>query len=166
MKKLLTVALQIAVLAAQLVSPAQAAPGVAVQSDRTARMETRIVDRINQVRAEHQLKKLASSSTLTMIARKYAHRMATEDFFSHYDPSGDSVAERVTQAGMDYRLVGENIFKSFNIGNPVEPAVNQWMQSPGHRKNILTGDFTETGVGIWKEGDEYRIVQVFMKPME
>jgi len=70
----------------------------------------------------------------------------------------------VKEAGLNYRMVGENIFGSYNMDDPAGAAVNKWMQSPGHRKNILTPEFTQTGVGIWKEGSRYRFVQVFLKP--
>ncbi|MFA5700451.1 MAG: CAP domain-containing protein [Desulfuromonas sp.] len=127
-------------------------------------MESRITDQINQIRAEKHLNKLEPSPNIARVARQYARRMVIEDFFSHYGPSGDSVADRVKEAGLDYRMVGENIFGSYNLDDPAAAAVNKWMQSPGHRKNILTPEFTQTGVGIWKEGSRYRFVQVFLQP--
>lgn len=143
-----------------------APPETEVQPESIARMESRIVDKINQVRAKNDLEKLGHSTDLTKVARMYARRMATEDFFSHYGPSGDSVADRLTETGLDYRMVGENIFRSYNVDDPVDAAVKKWMQSPGHRENILMAEFSETGVGIWKEADRYTIVQVFRKPAE
>ena len=140
--------------------------GADVQSERIARMESRIVDLINQIRAENKLKKLDTSPGMTRVARGYARRMVIENFFSHYDPSGESVVDRVKDAGIDYRRVGENIFGSYNLDDPGRAAVNKWMQSQGHRENILTPEFTETGVGIWEVENRYRIVQVFLKPAE
>jgi len=173
MKNLWVITLLILILASPLLSLAKPSKeesgissGAEVQSERIARMESRIVDQVNQIRAENQLNKLDTSPGMTLVARDYARRMVIEDFFSHYDPSGDSVAVRVKDAGIDYRMVGENIFGSYNLDDPGEAAVNKWMQSQGHRENILTPEFTQTGVGIWKEKNRYRIVQIFLKPAE
>lgn len=171
MKNLCIISLLLVISAFPLLSSAKSSnqksekpAGVRVQSDRIARMESRITDQINQIRAEKHLNRLETSPDIARVARKYARRMVIEDFFSHYGPAGDSVADRVKEAGLDYRMVGENIFGSYNMDDPAGAAVKKWMQSPGHRKNILTPEFTQTGVGIWKEGDRYRFVQVFMKP--
>ncbi len=51
-----------------------------------------------------------------------------------------------------------------NIPQPVPTAIDGWMKSPGHRDNILRPIFTQTGVGVWQEGDKYYITQLFLLP--
>jgi hypothetical protein len=59
---------------------------------------------------------------------------------------------------------GENLFKSVHAPDPVRMAVQGWMQSPGHRRNILLKEFTETGVGIWHKGADHYSTQLFRRP--
>jgi uncharacterized protein YkwD len=53
------------------------------------------------------------------------------------DASSDTPAQRVRAGGLSYWVVGENLFKSTNAPEPVPLAVKGWMESPGHRENIL-----------------------------
>jgi uncharacterized protein YkwD len=81
-----------------------------------------------------------------------------------YKSDGSTLAQRVRAGGISYSVVGENLFKSINAPEPVPLAVKGWMNSPGHRENILRTEFTETGVGVWRKGNTYYITQLFMKP--
>lgn len=140
------------------------APDTPAQSKTIAQMETRVRQRINEVRQEQGLEPLQANERLAKVARAYSQEMATKNFFSHVDPEGDGPAERVRAGGLSYRIVAENLFKSTNAPEPVPLAVKGWMASPGHRENILRGGVTETGVGVWREGDTYYITQLFMRP--
>lgn len=151
-------------LAVQSEEPVRGDLNVVAQSESIAEMEAAVYERINDTRIKHGLEPLQDNTTLNKIARDYSHRMEDEGFFSHYDPSGRDVAGRLQSAGLSFRWVGENIFKSYNVHDPVETAVQGWMQSQGHRENILRKEFTETGVGIWKEGKTYHFTQVFRRP--
>jgi uncharacterized protein YkwD len=134
------------------------------QSSATARMEAEVVERINEIRREHGLQTLEPDERLTGIARSYSRLMGEKDFFSHTGPTGDSVADRVRVAGVSYRRVGENLFKSFNNPNPVPISVKGWMESPGHRGNILHPEYTHTGVGVWCGGKTCYFTQIFLRP--
>ena len=129
----------------------------------TAAMERRVVERINEIRQQHDLQPLKVHQTLTEIARDYSQAMATQSFFSHSGPEGNNIGDRVRDAGICYRAVGENLAKNFNVAEPVEAAVTGWMNSEGHRKNILTAEFRETGVGIWRDGKTFHFTQVFLR---
>lgn len=118
---------------------------------------------VNQERAAVGLPALVHSDTLARQAEGYACELAFYDFFDHENPvTGSTLADRAEQYGYDYRLLGENLA----AGQPTpEQAVSEWMDSPGHRANILNEGFTELGVGVIT-GGSYGIywVQEFGRP--
>jgi uncharacterized protein YkwD len=154
--------LAVLALALGLVSAfAAAAPP---RSATVAGLEAAIGDRINAIRAEHGLPPLRSNPALAAVAREHSRKMSRERFFAHEDPGGDSVADRLRAAGLGYRGLGENIARSRNAPDPAAAAVEGWMASEGHRANILRDTFTETGVGVWRDGEIYYVTQVFRRP--
>lgn len=138
----------------------------AAQSDDVAAMERRLLERINLIRRSHGLDPLQADESLTRIARGYSFRMNRFGFFGHFDPAGNDVADRLRGEGIRFAMVAENIAKNINFSDPVETAVDGWMNSDGHRENILTPEFRLTGVGIWKDGSVYHFTQVFMEPWQ
>jgi uncharacterized protein YkwD len=112
-------------------------------------MERRCFDEINRVRQGHRLAPLEYSKELLAVARGHSRRMSEEGFFSHTDPEGLSTLERVNRAGIKWRSVAENIASSSGYTNPVAISMHGWMNSAGHRRNILNPDFTMTAVGVW-----------------
>jgi len=125
-------------------------------------VERRIFQAINQVRQENKLPPLKWSVKMAEVARSHSTRMATKRFFSHEDPKFGGPDNRLSLAGIAWRLCGENIFEEYGEADPVRSAVRGWMQSSGHRKNILTRGFTHTGIGvaIGRNGG-YTITQMF-----
>jgi uncharacterized protein YkwD len=75
--------------------------------------------------------------------------MAARDFFDHTNPDGDGPGERVTASGYRWSTYGENIAKGQQTP---EAVMTSWMNSPGHRANILNCAFEEIGVGIHDGG--------------
>lgn len=138
-------------------------PPAPAQSPETAEIETQIQQRINAIRLEQGLTDLQQNERLAEVARRYSQRMAEQNFFSHTSPDGDTPAQRVQSAGIRYWLVGENLFRSTNIPQPVDAAVEGWMESPGHRENILRSEYRETGIGVWRQGSDYYITQLFLR---
>jgi uncharacterized protein YkwD len=126
-------------------------------------MEEEIRQRINQIRHQRGLSQLQRHDRLEQVARSYSQRMAEENFFSHTSPSGDSMVQRVQSAGIFYFVLGENLFKGTNLPEPVSVAVKGWMDSPGHRANILRSEYRETGIGIWRSGNTYYFTQLFLR---
>jgi len=141
------------------------APNVAAQNPSIEQMENTVRARINGERRKHGLQPLEGNHTLDRIAREYSRRMSRERFFSHYDAQGKSAADRVRAAGVAYSVVGENLFLSANAPNPINGSVKGWMKSKDHRINILTENYTQTGVGIWKRGRTYLFTQIFIRPL-
>lgn len=149
----------------RIVTGAESEHGPPPQTEAVRKMETEVIDRVNQRRKAHDLNPLAEKDLLSRIAREYSRRMIRKEFFSHEAPSGGTPSDRIREAGLRYRWVGENLAMFGNVTQPAPRAVKQWMGSAAHRKNILQGEFTHTGVGIWKEGNRYYITQVFMQPL-
>jgi uncharacterized protein YkwD len=134
------------------------------QSEATAQMEFEALERINRIRRDNGLEPLKSHPVLTRLARDFSRQMARGKFFDHESPDGKTLVDRIREAKLEYALIGENIFKSVNVQGPAERAVLAWMNSSGHKKNILTADFTTTGLGVWQDGKTCYFTQEFMRP--
>lgn len=116
------------------------------------------------MRRNRRLPRLNFSEELLPVARGYSRRMAEQHFFSHSDPEGRTVRERVDEADIKWRIVGENLAYSNGYLNPVAASVSGWMESPGHRRNILEPDYNLTAIGAWisPEGTVY-FTEIFIK---
>jgi len=134
------------------------------QSATTAMLEEDVLARVNQIRQDEGLKPLRVNRPLTAIARGFSRQMAVENFFSHEAPSGETLEDRIRDARLDFARIGENIYKCTNLPNPAASAVKAWMNSPGHRHNVLTAEYSETGIGVWKQGKTYYFTQDFIRP--
>jgi uncharacterized protein YkwD len=90
--------------------------------------------------------------------------MATNNFFSHTDPQGRRSGKRADQLGVsDWKQIGENI-AWLSGKDPAERVVRCWMQSSGHRENILTSSYRESGIGLSIAADgKYYFTQVFVR---
>jgi uncharacterized protein YkwD len=87
---------------------------------------------------------LAIHSALNTAAQGHADDMAANGYFSHTSQDGRSLADRISQAGYSYQTAGENIAR----GQPSATEVmDAWMNSSGHRANILNCSFEDLGVG-------------------
>jgi uncharacterized protein YkwD len=107
---------------------------------------------LNNERGAQGLRPVAEVPGLTQPSRAYSARMVAESFFAHESPDGGTLVDRLTGAGYiapdgDW-TVGENI--AWGQGHLATPRniVAAWMASPGHRKNVLTGEYTEIGLGV------------------
>jgi len=107
---------------------------------------------LNDERATAGLHPLTTAPRLTQPSGVYSARMVTENFFAHEAPDGATLTDRLTAAGYidpdgDW-VVGENIAWGQGDLGTARNIMIAWMNSPGHRHNILTGEFTEVGIGI------------------
>lgn len=127
-------------------------------------LELQCVDEVNRQRQAYGLRALEPSRELLEVAREYSRWMAEEKFFSHVDPHGQTVRQRVTEAGIKWRVLGENLAYSNGYTNPVAASLRGWMDSPGHRRNILDRAFQKTAVGVWiaDDGTVY-FTEIFMQ---
>ncbi|MEV4427891.1 sigma-70 family RNA polymerase sigma factor [Streptomyces sp. NPDC049602] len=111
-----------------------------------------VISLVNSERAKAGCGPLAEHPLLTKAAQGHSDDMAARDFFDHTNPDGDGPGERITAAGYTWSAYGENIAKGQTTAAQV---MESWMNSPGHRANILNCDFKEIGVGIHTAGGPY-----------
>ena len=106
--------------------------------------ETEVFNLVNQVRANHGRKPLACDATASKVAHDYSRYMCDESFFSHTGLDGSSPFTRLKAAGATYKSAGENIAAGQKTPQKV---MEGWMNSSGHRANILRSGYTHIGVG-------------------
>jgi Cysteine-rich secretory protein family len=134
-------------------------------------VETQIVEMTNSFRAQNKLQNVKSNAVLTAIARAYATYLAKNGKFSH-TADGREASERVSAGGYEWCETGENLAsfldsRGFTSLDLAKSSVEGWINSPGHRKNMLAEFVTETGVGVARApGDKPKFiaVQLFARP--
>lgn len=127
-------------------------------------MEWRMLFLLNADRRIHHLKALTMQSDLRVVARNHSFHMAEEDFFSHTDKANRSPGDRIKGAGITDVVFGENLAKMRGFEHVTEQAEDALMKSPGHRANILNGDFNCVGVGVIQAKDQtYYFTQNFAR---
>ncbi|WP_448331341.1 CAP domain-containing protein [Streptomyces sp. DSM 41534] len=112
--------------------------------DGLLRLTSEVIALTNAERAAARLAPLAQDPRLAAAAQAHSDDMVARDFYSHTGPEGHQPWDRARAAGATHRGIGENI--ACGQRSPAE-VVRGWMDSPGHRANILKPDFTHIGVG-------------------
>ena len=152
-------------------APAKAAPApaaapakeeAAAPSTNIGAYEQQVVDLVNKERAAAGLPALKVNTKLAGVAEKKAEDLRDKNYFDHNSPTYGSPFDMMKQFGISYSSAGENIAKGQKTP---EAVMNGWMNSPGHRANILNSNFTEIGVGYVTDsnGTTYW-VQHFLRP--
>ncbi|MBT2255800.1 CAP domain-containing protein [Priestia megaterium] len=124
----------------------------AEQTKDASQFEQKVVDLVNQERQKQGLKPLTLNKKLSDVARTKSKDMMDKGYFDHNSPTYGSPFDMMKQFGIEYTTAGENIAKG---QQSPEDVMNAWMNSDGHRKNILNPDFTEIGVGYVKGDTTY-----------
>ena len=101
----------------------------------------------NEARTDRGMRPLCVDPRLTRAARSHSREMIRKDYFSHSSYNGESVSARLMRFGYDCGTCGENIAGGFGTPARPGPVFDRWMGSPGHRANILSGEFRRVGVG-------------------
>ncbi|WLR56756.1 CAP domain-containing protein [Mesobacillus subterraneus] len=127
----------------QAKAPAQE-PAAAPVSSAVSAYEQKVVELTNQERAKNGLKPLALDTELSKVAREKSRDMQSKGYFSHTSPTYGSPFDMMKKFGITYRSAGENI--AMGQRTP-EEVVQAWMNSSGHRANILNSSYTHIGVG-------------------
>ena len=120
--------------------------------------ESEVVRLVNEIRAQNGLGTLKENWELSRVARFKSQDMKDNNYFSHTSPVYGSPFEMMKNFGISYRSAAENIAKGQSSPQAV---VNAWMNSSGHRANILNSSFTEIGVGYVKSGNYW--TQMFIR---
>lgn len=113
------------------------------------RYEREVIRLVNEIRQQNGLKTLTENWELSRVARYKSQDMLDHRYFSHTSPTYGSPFQMLKAFGLSYRTAGENIAKGYSSPQAV---VNGWMNSSGHRANILNASYTQIGVGYVAQG--------------
>lgn len=102
---------------------------------------------MNAERQAGGLRMLVWDEQVAELARSHAFKMAENKFFSHRSQGGETVDGRANQMGVRWIGIGENIATLKGFEDPATVAVDKWMSSMGHKKNILNGQFQISAIG-------------------
>jgi uncharacterized protein YkwD len=122
--------------------------------EHTAEARAAVLCLVNQHRAERGLAPLVEHPALQAAAQGHAEDMGRREFYAHDNPDGADPHKRITSAGYRGRTTGENIHWGIGINATPARIVDGWMNSPGHRANILRSEFTHVGTGIAYDAPE------------
>lgn len=111
--------------------------------------ESEVIRLVNEIRAERGLKALTANWELSRVARYKSQDMVDNRYFSHTSPVYGSPFQMIRAFGLSFRTAGENI--AYGQRTP-QAVVNAWMNSSGHRANILNASYTQIGVGYVANG--------------
>jgi uncharacterized YkwD family protein/spore coat assembly protein SafA len=117
--------------------------------DNVKNVEEQVLNLVNQERQKAGLKPLQMDWELARVARMKSQDMATKNYFSHTSPTYGSPFDMMKQFGISFRTAGENIASGQRTPQEV---MTSWMNSQGHRANILKPDYTHLGVGYYRGG--------------
>lgn len=132
-------------------------PGQEVLSRET------VVNLTNNARALNGLATLSRNQLLDAVAEERAKDMLEKQYFAHTSPTGEQASDVAQKVGYRYKIIAENIASGMFLTN--QKIIDGWMQSPGHRKNILSPEVREIGVSVIKgrmnSQDTWISVQIF-----
>lgn len=112
--------------------------------------ESEVIRLVNEIRQQNGLRPLAANWELSRVARYKSQDMRDNGYFSHNSPTYGTPFQMLSAFGLSYRTAGENIAKRYASPQAV---VNGWMNSSGHRANILNASYTQIGVGYVSGGN-------------
>jgi uncharacterized protein YkwD len=126
--------------------------------------ERRAFDLVNAERRTRGEMPLVWDADLTRMARIHSENMARQNFFNHKGPDGQGLSERSRASGIrGFKALAENLAYNKGFADVASCAVVGWMQSEGHRDNILNAEYTRSGIGIARSADgRVYITQVFI----
>lgn len=158
--------------------PAPTPPNISISE-----LEQRTFLYVNQQRVDAGLSALEWNGAIAGVARNYSRKMADNNFFAHKDPTDGYHVDRLDAAGIYYlNESGENLLLTssykneetvngrvvsadyFTMDELAREATNGWMNSTGHRENLLRPEFDESGMGVAvsPDGQKYYFTQVFI----
>ena len=127
------------------------------EDQATLSYEEEVLRLVNAERAKAGLSPLSMNWELSRVARYKSEDMRQRGYFDHTSPTYGSPFDMMRSFGITYRAAGENIAMGYSTPAAV---VNAWMNSSGHRANILSAKFTQLGVGYVSSGSYW--TQMFM----
>lgn len=149
----------------QIKNPTLIYPGqkLTIPTVTTTAQEDEVIRLVNVERSRQGLQTLAKNWELSRVARYKSADMANKGYFSHTSPTYGSPFKMMESFGIRFSSAGENI--AYGQRTPQE-VMNAWMNSPGHRSNILSPSYTQIGVGMAKNSSGVLYwTQMFIKPL-
>lgn len=132
---------------------ASPAPGDGVSARVASRgeLERAVIKLTNEERVERGKRALKANKAIRRAARKHSNKMADKEILDHQFPGEPSLGQRLDNAGYDWAVCAENIASdTFRTARSV---VNAWMSSTSHRRNMLSREFRDIGVGVAFDDD-------------
>ncbi|MFF5994027.1 CAP domain-containing protein [Lysinibacillus sp. KU-BSD001] len=147
-------------LNSNLANPDVIYPGqkIIIAENEQASVEEEVLHLVNVERAKEGLAPLSMDWELSRVAKYKSQDMRDKNYFSHTSPTYGSPFDMMKQFGISYKSAGENIAKGQTSATQV---VNDWMNSPGHRANIMNTSYTHIGIGYVTDGHYW--TQMFIK---
>lgn len=149
----------------QIRNPALIYPGqkLTIPTVTTTAQENEVIRLVNVQRANAGLQPLKMNWELSRVARYKSADMANKGYFSHTSPTYGTPFQMMENFGLRFTAAGENI--AYGQRTPAE-VMRDWMNSPGHRSNIMSGSYNEIGVGLAKNKNGVCYwTQMFMRAM-
>lgn len=122
------------------------------QAYTVSKYEQEVIHLVNEERKKHHLNPLKVDLKLSQLSRQKSEDMRDKNYFDHTSPTYGKPCDHMKKEGVEYRYCGENIAAGYKTPEEVMEA---WMNSKGHRENILSPDYTHIGVGYAEGGGEY-----------
>ncbi|WP_409299749.1 CAP domain-containing protein [Peribacillus sp. SCS-155] len=122
---------------------------IPTNTTQTQSLTSQVVSLVNKERAKVGLPDLKADTQLAVVAKAKSEEMRDKNYFDHNSPTYGSPFEMMTSFGINYKYAGENIAAGQVTAQEV---MTSWMQSPGHKANILSKNYTYIGVGYAKGG--------------
>lgn len=150
----------------QIKNPALIYPGQKLtipQINDVKSLESEVIRLVNVERSKNGLGPLTQNWELSRVARYKSQDMMNKGYFSHTSPTYGSPFRMMESFGIRFSAAGENIAKGQRT--PAE-VMRDWMNSPGHKANILNGSYQQIGVGVAKDSSgRFYWTQMFIKPL-
>jgi uncharacterized protein YkwD len=126
-------------------------------------VEERVFLAVNRERRSRNLPVLSWSNALAAEARRHSREMERRGFFGHTDPERGTLINRLRSANIEYDACAENLYKQSRSTGASSAAVAAWLRSRGHRTNLLSRIYRETGVGVTVNSKgRYIVTQIFL----
>lgn len=149
-------------------APVQPAPNQATADEQNflSNVEQLIIQQVNAQRTNAGVASVSFNQSLQHYARIKSKDMGDNNYFDHKDLNGQLITAKMQADGFSFSAWGENIAYITGMTDANQLAntfMNQWMNSAGHRANILSTNFTNIGVGVYKIGDKVYATQEFSR---
>lgn len=131
-----------------------------------AEIEQAIFQQVNAEREKAGVPTLSYNNTMQKYARIKSQDMGDRNYFAHENPEGQLITVQMQKDGVSYQAWGENIAyiqSSSSNSSLASQFMTNWMNSSGHRANILSTNFSSIGIGVYKVGNTYYATQEFYR---